>query len=78
MRCMGISVGIAAASTLLSSRLEALTGLASGTVHAAAPALLSAGRDVILLLCAFAFIAGAMSMTQTHRSPSGGAKDVSG
>jgi EmrB/QacA subfamily drug resistance transporter len=78
MRCMGISVGIAAASTLLSWRLEALTGLASGTIHAAAPALLSAGRDVILLLCAFAFIAGAMSMTRTHRSPSGGARDASG
>ena len=67
-RCLGISVGIAAASALLEWRLEALTGLA-GTVHAAAPALLAASRDVILLLAAFALVAGAMSLKDAERLP---------
>jgi EmrB/QacA subfamily drug resistance transporter len=76
MRSLGISVGIAAASSLLSWRLEALTGLGSSTLHPTAHALLSASRDVVLLLGAFAATAGAISLTRTHHSPSGGAKDV--
>jgi nitrate/nitrite transporter NarK len=69
MRCLGISVGIAAASALLSWRLEVLTGLVGGTLHAPAPALLTAGRDVILLLGAFAVTAGAMSLKDAGRRP---------
>jgi EmrB/QacA subfamily drug resistance transporter len=61
MRCLGTSVGIAAASMLLGWRLEVLTGLVGDTIHAPAPALLSAARDVVLLLGAFAVVAGAMS-----------------
>ena len=68
MRSLGIGVGIAAASSLLSLRLEALTGLGGDTVHAAAPALLSASRDVLLLLAGFAAVAAAISVIGTRRA----------
>jgi hypothetical protein len=68
MRCLGISVGIAAASALLSWRLAMLTG--SGNTLGAQPHyLLSAGRDVILLLGGFAAVAGAISLVRTPSQP---------
>jgi EmrB/QacA subfamily drug resistance transporter len=66
-RNIGISVGLAGASSLLSVRLQALTGIAGDTVHAPPLALLSAGRDTIILLGAFALVAGALSLA--HRRP---------
>jgi EmrB/QacA subfamily drug resistance transporter len=66
MRSLGISVGIAAASALLSWRLAILTGSGHNTLHALAPELLSAGRDVVLLLGSFAGIAGAISLVRTR------------
>jgi MFS family permease len=66
MRSLGISVGIAAASALLSWRLEISTGSGHNTLHAPALDLSSAGRDVVLLLGSFAVIAGATSLVRTQ------------
>src|SRR5262245_16878512 len=75
MRSFGISVGVAAASSLLAWRLAVLTGGGHNTLHAGARDLLSAGRDVIVLLGAFAAVAGALSLTRTSSVPPDGAKD---
>src|SRR5207245_8181963 len=69
MRSLGVSVGVAAASSLLAWRLAVLTGSGHNTLHANAQQLLSAGRDVIVLLGSFAAIAGAISLAQTDFSP---------
>src|SRR5215831_7922888 len=66
MRSVGISVGIASASALLSWRLASLTGSGLNTLHAPASLLSSAGRDVVLLLGSFAAIAGAVSLVRTR------------
>jgi EmrB/QacA subfamily drug resistance transporter len=70
MRSLGVSIGIAAASSLLAWRLAVLTGSATNTVHAGAPALLSAARDVLALLGGLAAIAGAISLAQAGRPAS--------
>jgi EmrB/QacA subfamily drug resistance transporter len=67
MRSFGISVGVAAASSLLAWRLAVLTGSGHNTLHADAPQLLSAGGDVIALLAGFAAIAGAISLATPSR-----------
>jgi EmrB/QacA subfamily drug resistance transporter len=64
-RSLGVSLGVAAASSLLAWRLAALTGSGQNTLHANAHQLLSAGRDVIVVLGSFAAIAGAISLAQT-------------
>ena len=69
-RSCGISVGIAAASSLLAWRLAALTGSGHNTLHADAHQLLSAGHDVIVLLGGFAAIAGLASLAQDRLPPS--------
>jgi hypothetical protein len=69
MRSLGISVGIAAASALLTWRLTILTGSGLNTLHAPAPDLSSAGRDVVLLLGGFAVVAGALSLMRTLSRP---------
>jgi EmrB/QacA subfamily drug resistance transporter len=66
MRSLGISVGIAAASALLSWRLAILTGSGHNTLQAPAFPLSSAGRDVVLLLGGFAAIAGGLSLVRTR------------
>jgi len=66
MRSVGISVGIASASALLSWRLASLTGSGLNTLHAPASLLSSAGRDVVLLLGSFAAIAGGISLVRTR------------
>jgi EmrB/QacA subfamily drug resistance transporter len=68
-RSCGVSAGIAAASSLLAWRLAVLTESGHNTLHANPPHLLSAGRDVIVLLGGFAAIAAAISLTQTRRKP---------
>jgi predicted MFS family arabinose efflux permease len=75
-RYFGIGFGIATASSLLSWRLEVLTGLGDDTIHVAALALLSASRDVMLLLAGFATVAGAVSLVRPRHRPSDGAKEV--
>jgi EmrB/QacA subfamily drug resistance transporter len=78
MRSFGISVGVAAASALLAWRLAVLTGSGHNTLHAGARDLLSAGRDVIVLLGGFAAVAGAISFVRTSPAMSDGAKEGSG
>lgn len=64
MRLLGISAGIAGASTMLVLGL----GRASGsTLDVPAPLLVAAGRDVILLLGGLAVLAGAISLVRPGR-----------
>ena len=63
-RACGMSIGVAAASSLLAWRLEVMTGSGHNTLHASAHQLLTAGRGVIVLLGSFAVIAGALSLMQ--------------
>jgi hypothetical protein len=65
VRYLGISTGIASASALLALRLAATAGLEGGTTAAAAPALVAASRDVVILLCGFGVLAGALSLMRT-------------
>jgi hypothetical protein len=67
-RALGISLGIAAASSLLAWRLAVLTGSGHNTLHANARDLLAAGHGVIVLLGIFAAIAAAVSFAQTRRA----------
>jgi predicted MFS family arabinose efflux permease len=69
MRSCGVGVGVAAASSLLAWRLAVLTGSGHNTLHANAHHLLSAGRDVIVVLASFAAIAAAISLTQARWKP---------
>jgi L-fucose isomerase-like protein len=46
-----------------------VTGSGHSTLHANVPHLLSAGRDVIVLIGGFAAIAAAISLTQASRKP---------
>ena len=69
MRALGVSIGVAAASSLLAWRLAALTGAATNTLHAGAQPLLSAGRDVIVMLGALAVVAGAISLASVRAPP---------
>jgi EmrB/QacA subfamily drug resistance transporter len=75
-RSLGVSVGVAAASSLLAWRLAVLTGSGHNTLHASAHSLLAAGRDVIVLLGSFAAIAGAISLAQTRLPHSRRARDA--
>ena len=70
MRSLGISVGVAAASSLLAWRLAVLTGSGYNTLAAEGRHLLAAGRDVIVLLGSFVAAAGALSLTRTSPPPS--------
>src|SRR5262249_31661112 len=73
VRCCGISVGVAGASALLAWRLAVLTGSGHSTLHAGPQQLLSASRDVIILLAAFATIGAAMAFARSRSPPPGGA-----
>jgi hypothetical protein len=62
MRVFGTSVGVACASAVLSWRLAAATGIGDRTLAASEDALLAAASDGLLLLAAFAVIAGVTSV----------------
>lgn len=66
VRSIGMSIGIAAASALLSWRLGALTGRPVNTLGAAPEVLLDGGRSVILLLVGFAAAAALISLAGAH------------
>ena len=66
VRSIGMSIGIAAASALLSWRLEALTGRPANTLTAAPGILLDASHSAILLLFGFAAAAGLISLIGAH------------
>jgi EmrB/QacA subfamily drug resistance transporter len=76
LRSFGVSVGVAAASSLLAWRLAGLTGSGHNTLHANPHDLLVAGRGVIVLLGSFAAVAGAVSLAQTPWLRSPRAKDT--
>jgi EmrB/QacA subfamily drug resistance transporter len=61
-RALGMSVGIAAASALLSWRLQ------DTTLTAAPHALIAAARGAVLLLAGFAAAAGLLSLVRTDRA----------
>src|SRR5437868_13190543 len=77
MRSCGISIGVAAASSLLAWRLALRTGSGHDTLHAEAQQLLAAGRDVTVLLASFAAMAGVISLVRLPSRRSGDAKDAS-
>jgi hypothetical protein len=76
MRSCGISIGVAAASSLLAWRLAVHTGSGHNTLHAEARQLLAAGRDVIVLLGSFAAMAGVISLARVPARRGGDAKDA--
>jgi EmrB/QacA subfamily drug resistance transporter len=65
MRIFGMSVGVACASAGLSWRLAAATGIGDRTLAASEDALLAAVKDGLLLLAAFAVIAGVTSVLRS-------------
>ena len=65
MRMFGTGIGVAAASSVLSWRLELTTGVGERTVGATEQALLAAVGDVLLMLAAFAVIAGTASQLRS-------------
>jgi len=65
MRIFGMSVGVACASAVLSWRLAAATGIGDRTLAASEDALLAAVKDGLLLLAAFAVIAGVTSVLRS-------------
>jgi EmrB/QacA subfamily drug resistance transporter len=74
MRSLGTSVGIAAASALLSWWLATLTGSGHNTVGVSRDHLLAAGRAVIVLLVGFAVVAGAVSLLRSSSKSSAARK----
>jgi nitrate/nitrite transporter NarK len=67
-RFLGIGSGIAASSSLLSLRLQAITGAPGGTVHAPVADLIAAGGGVVLLIAGLAVAAGAISLLGSRRA----------
>ncbi len=65
MRMFGTGIGVAAGSSVLSWRLELTTGVGERTVGATEQALLAAVGDVLLMLGAFAVIAGTASQLRS-------------
>jgi len=66
MQVFGTSVGVAGASAVLSWRLAALTGIGDRTLAAREEAVLGGVKDGLLLLAAFAVVAG---LTSVLRAP---------
>lgn len=71
MRSFGTSIGITAASAMLIWRLGRLTGHVGHTLHAPAPALLSASRDVAAMFAVVAAISAALSWWRPRRTSGG-------
>jgi MFS family permease len=71
MRAFGTATGVAAMSSLLAWRLQAITGVTTGTHTVAASALLAAVRQSLVLLAVFA-VAAAVAATLRDR-PDGAA-----
>jgi EmrB/QacA subfamily drug resistance transporter len=69
MRVLGCALGVAAASTTLSWRLENLSGVHDQTLGTPTQLLLSAANQVLVLLAAFALVAGAAALLRGSRQP---------
>jgi EmrB/QacA subfamily drug resistance transporter len=68
VRSVGVSAGVAAASSLLMWRLAELTGSGHNTLHASAPDLLTAAHAVIVMFGAFAAVGAALSLARSAES----------
>lgn len=75
-RSCGISIGVAAASSLLAWQLAVLTGSGHNTLRARPHELLAASREVIILLGGFTAVAGAMSLARPAPPRSSSAADA--
>ena len=71
VRSIGMSIGIAAASALLSWRLDTLNGRPISTLAVTPGALLDGSRSVVLLLIGFASAAGLISLLGAYSWTSG-------
>jgi hypothetical protein len=69
MRVFGTSLGVASASTVLSWRIAAKTGISDRTLAVAEQALLGAVRDVLWLLVIAAAIAGVTCLLGDRQAP---------
>jgi MFS family permease len=65
VRYLGISTGIAGASTLLAFGIHSLVGHSVTTMDASVQTLIAASRWVIVMLCCFGVLAGALSLMRT-------------
>jgi EmrB/QacA subfamily drug resistance transporter len=65
VRYLGISTGIAGASTLLTLSIAAETGVRGSTVNASASVLVTAADNVIIMLGALGVVAAALSLLRT-------------
>ncbi len=72
MRMLGMSTGIAGASTLLALSLGGSSG---STLDLPAAALIAASRDVIVLLICLAALAGLISLIRPRGEPRSGPRD---
>jgi len=67
MRVLGTSLGIASASTTLSWRLEAVTGVHASWIPFAGSPLLGAIESSLALLAVMAIVAGGVSLISSRR-----------
>jgi hypothetical protein len=65
LRAFGAGIGVAAAATVLSSRLEAASGIHERTTNATEAALLAAVGDVLLMIAAFGALGALMAMIRS-------------
>jgi EmrB/QacA subfamily drug resistance transporter len=65
VRFLGISAGIAGASTLLALGIDAATGRGGSTMGASGEVLVAASRTVIVMLCCFGVVAAGLSLLRT-------------
>ncbi|MFZ5779159.1 MAG: MFS transporter [Pseudomonadota bacterium] len=65
VRYLGISTGIAGASTLLAMSIHMISGVRAGTVDAAPSTLIAAGGNVLVLLAGFGVLAMLLSLVRT-------------
>jgi MFS family permease len=70
LRVVGTGLGVASASAVLSWRIGPAGGGAARTVGVPEPVLLAAVDDALVLLGAFALVAGAASLLRSRRRPS--------
>jgi len=69
MRILGTALGVSASSSVLTWRLEVLAHAGGRTRTVPASALIAAVSDALMLLVAFAVIAGIASLVRTrHRA----------
>jgi hypothetical protein len=68
LRAFGAGIGVAAAATVLSSRLEAASGIHERTANVSEVALLSAVGDVLVMLAALGALGALMAMIRSGPS----------